>query len=293
MHERFRNNDRKYYRRQSLWDEWRRISHCPTNWWAFLYIIHSQFRNCWLSTMRNFWKRLFQLSAMLVVRTILILTRWLTRPWRSSAGRWGHSHRRISTAMVTHQLRSSAMLSNDDKDWPVHFFMSSMIYLGVLFHELRLRRRLTRNLASRVRFRGHPTVNQAVIGSCLPFGAAKIEQRRREDNCRRHNAGLLKSGGRKNLPPLPLQPFQVMGLPLPFLLFMRTIVDAILTICGPRGRMTLFKDYGDKPRTAIICLFLMFYTCHAYHNSKLFFTINYSKGPLYTARRWRAVYLDL
>ena len=26
----------KYYRRQSLWDEWRRVLHCPTNWWAFL-----------------------------------------------------------------------------------------------------------------------------------------------------------------------------------------------------------------------------------------------------------------
>ena len=32
----FGTSDSKYYRRQSLWDEWRRVSHCPTNWWDFL-----------------------------------------------------------------------------------------------------------------------------------------------------------------------------------------------------------------------------------------------------------------
>ena len=33
----FGTSDSKYYRRQSLWVEWRRVWHCPTNWWAFLY----------------------------------------------------------------------------------------------------------------------------------------------------------------------------------------------------------------------------------------------------------------
>ena len=28
--------DSKYYSRQSLWDEWCRVSHWPTNWWVFL-----------------------------------------------------------------------------------------------------------------------------------------------------------------------------------------------------------------------------------------------------------------
>ena len=32
----FGTRDSKYYRRQSLWDEWRRVSHFPANWWAFL-----------------------------------------------------------------------------------------------------------------------------------------------------------------------------------------------------------------------------------------------------------------
>ena len=40
MHECFLNNwyglYSQYFIRQSLWDEWRRVSHCPTNWWAFL-----------------------------------------------------------------------------------------------------------------------------------------------------------------------------------------------------------------------------------------------------------------
>ena len=29
----------KYYIWRSLWDEWRRVWHCPTNWWAFLFVI--------------------------------------------------------------------------------------------------------------------------------------------------------------------------------------------------------------------------------------------------------------
>ena len=37
MHKRFRNKCwQKHYRRQSLWDQWHRVSHCPTNWLAFL-----------------------------------------------------------------------------------------------------------------------------------------------------------------------------------------------------------------------------------------------------------------
>ena len=32
---------RPYYRRQSTWNEWRRVSHCPTNWWTFLFSIRS------------------------------------------------------------------------------------------------------------------------------------------------------------------------------------------------------------------------------------------------------------
>ena len=32
----FGTSDSKYYLRQSLWDDWRRVSRCPTNWWAFL-----------------------------------------------------------------------------------------------------------------------------------------------------------------------------------------------------------------------------------------------------------------
>ena len=35
----FGTSDSKYYRRQSLWDECRRVSLCPTNWWAFLFHI--------------------------------------------------------------------------------------------------------------------------------------------------------------------------------------------------------------------------------------------------------------
>ena len=46
MYERFQKSDSKYYRRQSLWDEWRRVSHCPTNLWAFLllYLIHATWK---------------------------------------------------------------------------------------------------------------------------------------------------------------------------------------------------------------------------------------------------------
>ena len=33
----FGTSDSKYYRRQSLWDEWRHVLHCPTDWWAFLW----------------------------------------------------------------------------------------------------------------------------------------------------------------------------------------------------------------------------------------------------------------
>ena len=36
MHERFRKIDSKYYIPQSVWDKWRRVSHCPTNWCDFL-----------------------------------------------------------------------------------------------------------------------------------------------------------------------------------------------------------------------------------------------------------------
>ena len=28
----------KYDRWHSLWDQWRRVLHCPTNWWAFLLV---------------------------------------------------------------------------------------------------------------------------------------------------------------------------------------------------------------------------------------------------------------
>ena len=34
----FGTSDSKYYRRQSLWDERRRVLHCPINWWAFLFM---------------------------------------------------------------------------------------------------------------------------------------------------------------------------------------------------------------------------------------------------------------
>ena len=34
-------SDSKYIRRQTLWDEWRCVSHCPTNWSAFLFKILS------------------------------------------------------------------------------------------------------------------------------------------------------------------------------------------------------------------------------------------------------------
>ena len=37
----FGRSDSQYNIRQSLWDEWRRVSHCPINWWAFL------FSHCW------------------------------------------------------------------------------------------------------------------------------------------------------------------------------------------------------------------------------------------------------
>ena len=33
----FWTSDSKYCRQQSLWDEWCCISHCPINWWAFLF----------------------------------------------------------------------------------------------------------------------------------------------------------------------------------------------------------------------------------------------------------------
>ena len=42
MHERFRKkSDSKHYIWQSMWDEWRRVSHCPTNWWTFLFRLSS------------------------------------------------------------------------------------------------------------------------------------------------------------------------------------------------------------------------------------------------------------
>ena len=33
------------YDSQSLWDEWRHVSHCPTNWWAFLLINSTNSQN--------------------------------------------------------------------------------------------------------------------------------------------------------------------------------------------------------------------------------------------------------
>ena len=43
----FWTSDSKHYRRQSLWDEWHRVSHCPTNWWALLFclFLHAAFAN--------------------------------------------------------------------------------------------------------------------------------------------------------------------------------------------------------------------------------------------------------
>ena len=34
-------------RRQSLWDEWRRVSHCSTNWWAFLFVLPFRTMTYW------------------------------------------------------------------------------------------------------------------------------------------------------------------------------------------------------------------------------------------------------
>ena len=44
----FGTSDCKYYRRQLQWDEWRRVSHCLANWWAFLFFLASSY--CLLQT---------------------------------------------------------------------------------------------------------------------------------------------------------------------------------------------------------------------------------------------------
>ena len=63
-----------------------------------------------------------------------------------------------------------------------------------------------------VRFPGHPTVNQAVIGNHPPLEVAKVNRRRRGDKPHRQMPGLQKSGGRKTCH--PLRPLYVMGLAL-------------------------------------------------------------------------------
>ena len=54
-------------------------------------------------------------------------------------------------------------------------------------------RRQTSNLANRVQFPWHPTVNQAVFGRCPPLGATKGKRRRRGVNTT-VNAGLTEQG---------------------------------------------------------------------------------------------------
>ena len=46
----FETSDTKYYRRQSLWDEWLRGSHCPTNWGAFLLLFYRKLLDIETST---------------------------------------------------------------------------------------------------------------------------------------------------------------------------------------------------------------------------------------------------
>ena len=50
----FGTSDSKYYRWQSLWDEWRRVSHWPINWWAFLLTLRRIVSEKTPSTLANF-----------------------------------------------------------------------------------------------------------------------------------------------------------------------------------------------------------------------------------------------